>query len=250
MLDFLASIAPHLSLNTFLAAAIIVCAATIVQLNIGMGFGMTAGPLLALLDTSLVPVTGLALSSISAIIGTFLTWQNIQWQDLKFSISGRLIGSLLAVSILLLLPNQKSFMIAFGLLTAFGLVLSISGLKFPFNSQSLLLAGTISGTMGTITSVGAPPLALIYQDQQPVPSRATLTAFFAFGCVLSIVILMLAGIGTWREIAIAFLLLPATALGVVLAKPLRPLVDRRYQVFLRLIAAIAAFMLIWRGLMT
>lgn len=249
MIDFLASIAPHLSLTIFLAAAIVVCAATIVQLNIGMGFGMTAGPLLALLDTSLVPVTGLALSSISAIIGAYLTWRDIQWRDLRFAISGRLIGSLIAVSILLLLPNQQSFMIAFGLLTAFGLALSMSGLKFPFNGKSLLFAGTLSGTMGTITSVGAPPLALIYQDQKPIPSRATLTAFFAFGCVLSIVILMLAGLGTWREITTALLLLPATALGVVLAKPLRPFVDRRYQVFLRIIAAIAAFMLIWRGLM-
>ena len=55
--ELLNDIAPHLSLNILFLAAIVVCVATIVQLNIGLGFGMTAGPLMALLDTSLVPMT-------------------------------------------------------------------------------------------------------------------------------------------------------------------------------------------------
>lgn len=246
--EILNNIAPHLSLKILFLAAIIVCVATIVQLNIGLGFGMTAGPLMALLDTSLVPLTVLALSSISAILGTMMTWRNIQFHDLGFAILGRLLGSFLAVGILFLLTNPQSFMIAFGLLTAFGLALSIGGWTFPFNKQTLTLAGFISGTMGTITSVGAPPLALIYQNQNPVPSRATLSSYFALGCILSIIVLMLSGLGTWQELAVSAMLFPATLIGVLLAKPLRPLVDKRYQLFLQWIAALAAITLIWRGL--
>lgn len=241
-------IAPHLTTTKFLLALLIVMAATIVQINIGMGFGMTAGPLMALLDTAFVPLTVLCLSSISAIMGTIITHRDIIWRDLGFAFFGRFIGSIIAIAILLQLPDEKSFMLAFGLLIAFGVALSISGMRFPFNTKTLFTAGGVSGLMGTITSVGAPPLALIYQNQAPQSSRATLSSYFALGCVLSIIILMLAGLGTWREILVGIMLAPAAFLGVAVAKPLRPFVDKRYQIFLQSIAGIAAITLIWRGL--
>ena len=48
-------------------------------------------------------------------------------------------------------------------------------------------AGALSGFMGTIVSIGGPPIALLYQNESGPSLRGTLSAFFVVGVALAII---------------------------------------------------------------
>jgi uncharacterized protein len=56
-----------------------------------------------------------------------------------------------------------------------------------------LLAGAASTYMGTITAVGGPPIALIYQNQKGPLVRANMSAFFLVASFFSLTALVTAG---------------------------------------------------------
>ena len=47
--------------------------------------------------------------------------------------------------------------------------------------------------MGTISSVGGPPVALLYQDERGSEVRGTLSSIFAVGALFSLVVLAVVG---------------------------------------------------------
>ena len=229
-------------------AIAIVVLAGIVQRSLGMGFGTIAAPLIALLDPALVPFPVLLLGFGSALAGTVSERHNVVWPEAALVSFGRMIGATLAVGILLLLPDQASFLIVFGGGILFALALSAAGLNFRATPYSLSAAGFVSGTMGTITSVGAPPLAIVYQNADPQGARPTLAAIFMLGCAISMLWLTLSGWGGWREVAQGLTLFPFMLLGVYLARFTTPGVARRFRPALWAISAFAAVILILRGI--
>ncbi len=102
--------------------------------------------------------------------------------------------------------------------------------------------------MATITSVGAPPLALIYQDRPPGEARPTLSAFFALGCLLALAGLAVSGHAGLRDVALAALMLPPMLAGIAIARRLRGRFDRRYRPALLAMAGMAAVLLVLRGI--
>ncbi len=62
-----------------LAVFLIVLAASVVQAGLGMGFGLTAAPLLALIDPHLVPVPTLILGMVTAGMGAWRQHVSINW---------------------------------------------------------------------------------------------------------------------------------------------------------------------------
>ena len=78
---------------------------------------------------------------------------------------------------------------------------------------SLFSAGFLSGFMGTSSSIGGPPIALVLQHQENDFIRANMAAFFCVSCLMSL--LMLATIDRFRleHILISLPLMPATLLG-------------------------------------
>ena len=91
---------------------------------------------------------------------------------------------------------------------------------------ALLIAGFASGLMGTLTSVGGPPIALVYQNATGPEMRSTLNAYFALGGLLSMAVLGYAGRFGQRELAWGVALLPAVAVGFWLSGALRARLDR------------------------
>ena len=108
--------------------------------------------------------------------------------------------------------------------------------------------GWLSGLMGTITSVGAPPLALIYQDRKPGQARPTLSAFFAFGCAASLIGLTLSGWAHVGDLYLALAMMPPMLAGTWAARRLGGRLDSRFRPALMTIAGMAAIILIIRGL--
>jgi uncharacterized protein len=226
----------------------IVVVAAIVQAGLGMGFGQTAAPLLALIDPHLVPASVLFLGMATSAWGAMRERDAIHWNEVGLGMMGRLAGVIAGSAILASLSDRRLFMLIFGLLIASAVLLSVSGWRMAFNRVTLLLMSSFSGLMGTITSVGAPPMALIYQDRPARDARPTLAAFFAIGCALSLAGLYLSGWAGLRDFELALLMVPPMLIGTFIARGLGARFDRRFRPALLIVASLAAAMLIYRGL--
>jgi hypothetical protein len=126
--------------------------------------------------------------------------------------------------------------------------MSIGGRRIPFNRPNLIGMSALSGLMATITSVGAPPLALIYQDRPAAEARPTLAAFFALGCLLALAGLWMGDHAGLRDVALAALMLPPMLAGIAIARRLRGRFDGRYRPALLAVAGLAAVLLVLRGI--
>jgi hypothetical protein len=109
--------------------------------------------------------------------------------------------------------------------------------------------GVVSGAMGTATSIGGPPLALLYQHHEGPVLRATLAATFALGTALSVVGLALAGAIEGWHVWLAAALMPGTLAGVAASNRLVGRVDGAWlRPAVLAFASIAAALAVARGL--
>lgn len=220
-----------------------------VQAGLGMGFGQSAAPLLALIDPHLVPGPVLMLGLATAVWGAWRERDHIVWEEVGIGAVGRFAGVIAAMAILTVLPDRKTFMLVFGLLIAASVIMSVAGLRMVFSRRNLVAMGTVSGLTGTITSIGAPPLAIVYADQEPRKARPTLSAFFAVGCALSLAGLFVSGWSGPGDVVLAAMMIPAMIVGTLVAWLLKDRFDRRYRPLLLILAGTAAATLIVRGLL-
>jgi len=101
-------------------------------------------------------------------------------------------------------------------------------IRIPFNRVSLSIAGFVSGVMGTATSIGGPPMAIVMQGQQANTIRGNLAAFFLYSSLVSLIILMPTGYFGWREVGLAIPLIPASWLGSYAASRLSHKISERW----------------------
>ena len=140
---------------------------------------------------------------------------------------GRVIGTVAATTVLALLPQDRMALM-FGALVLLGVAMSVSGLRLHPRRSVLVCAGAMSAIMGTIASIGGPPMALVYQDAQGPRLRATMSSFFWIGTVMSLVALRLVGRFGEDEIRLTLLMLPAVMLGLFTSRLASAVVDRGY----------------------
>jgi uncharacterized membrane protein YfcA len=226
----------------------VIFVASILQTSVGMGFGMIASPLIAVVSPELVPasimLTGLLVSSTAA----YSERKSIILAELKAGIGGRCVGGILACIVLLTISDLKTFMLIFGSVMLVAILMAASTLSFSFSLTKLFNLSIVSGLMGTITAVGAPPMALIYHDRPGEIVRPTLNAFFAFSCVIGLVVLAISGWLNLQHVMAMLLFLPPMIAGIFVARFFRNLPKEILSKILLLISGIASLMLIYRGL--
>jgi uncharacterized protein len=94
-----------------------------------------------------------------------------------------------------------------------GLVLAGKGWAPRPRRINLIAAGAASGIMGTATSIGGPPMALVWQGHEGPRLRGTMSAFFMVGSAMSMAMLWLAGAVTPDMLALALWMVPAVVGG-------------------------------------
>jgi uncharacterized membrane protein YfcA len=104
-------------------------------------------------------------------------------------------------------------------------LLTWRAIRVPVTGGSLGVAGFIGGVTGTATSIGGPPVALVYQHRPGPQIRANMAAYFVLGGVVSLVGLRLGGELSRHDLQVSVLLTPALLLGHALAGPLRRRLD-------------------------
>ena len=222
--------------------------ATAVQYALGIAFGLIGAPLLALISIVFVPVPVLMLTFVTAVTSLGSEWSRIHWDEVWSAAGGRVIGSILGVMVLSAIPDEKTFMLVFGFTIALAVAVSVSGFRIPFNLFSVGTAGMFSGLSATITSVGGPPMAVVYQRRTAAEARPSLQTYFAFGAFISLFILGVSGYVQGDDLARAMLMLPGFAAGYLTGPLLRSRIDRSFRILLLASAAVSALLLIWRGL--
>ena len=207
------------SLTVFIGATL--------QGSVGFGMGLFASPILILIDERFVPAP-ILLST--WVLTTFLILREhhaIDVRGLRWAVLGRVAGTVVAGTVLALLPRDR-MSLAFGALVLLGVAMSVSGLRLRPRRSVLVGAGAMSAIMGTIASIGGPPMALVYQDAEGARLRATMSSFFWIGTVMSLVALRLVGRFGEDEIRLTLLMLPSVIVGLLTSRWTSALVDRGY----------------------
>jgi uncharacterized membrane protein YfcA len=197
------------------------------QGSVGFGLGMFGAPLLILIDPRFVPAPLLCTAVVITLLLSHRERHAAEYGELKWSLSGRVLGIGAAMFALSVVPTDRVAVLSGSLiLTAVGL--SASGLHFAIAPGSLFGAGALSGLIGTAVSAGGPPMALLYQRESGARIRSSLSAYFFFGVVMSIVGLAIIGRFSWEEVVLAFSLLPGALLGFLISRRTARLLDKGY----------------------
>ena len=205
-----------LDVPELLFAIAIVTIGAMVQATVGVGLGLIAAPFLLLINPQLVPGPLMLNGVVLAFMVAFRNRQGIDFTHLKFALAGRVLG-LLPAALLLSLASQRVFDMTFASMVLSAVLLSALGLTLQPTKIRSMIAGFASGFMGTISGIGGPPIALLYQRSSANELRGTLSAFFSVGATLSLGVLAWVGRFGAVECQLAVCLFPGIMAGSVLS---------------------------------
>lgn len=214
-------------LVALIIASIAVFAGTLIQRLAGQGLGMVASPILAIVLPEYLPATVLLVGFVVGLSTTAMDLSVVRRSELAPGFAGRAIGAVLAAWIASQIAGTQGIAILIGCTVLIGVGLSLAGLRAAITRTNLFLAGTTAGLMGTLTAIGAPPMAMLYQFEEPKRARAMQNVFFGFGMVVSIGALAAYGLITVKHLIIAATLLPAVLAGLTLASRLTGRFERQ-----------------------
>ena len=197
------------------------------QGSVGFGMGLLASPILILIDPGFVPGPILLATTVLTVLLVYRERTAIDFHGIQWAMVGRLVGTVLASAILLVVSaDQLVLLIGVFILSAVGM--SLSGFRFDPIRPVLVVAGMLSGLLGTVASVGGPPMALVYQHAEGARIRSTMSGFFLLGTILSLGALWYVGRFGVHEIQLTLVMLPSVLTGFVLSKWTAVYVDRGY----------------------
>lgn len=231
-----------------LIAGVAVLVGAAVQGSVGIGLGLLAAPVFALADPTLVPGTILIVTSIMPMLTAWRERRDVDWKGLGLALLGRGPGTAAGVYVVATQsPSTTAVVVAVVVLGA--VALSVTAWEARPTPRALLTAGLISGVSGTATSVGGPPVALLYQRSGGATLRATMGMYFLLGNASSVLALAAADQVAADDVTRAALLLPFLLAGFLLSGPLRRHVDgSRLRVAVLVVSAGSAVLLLLRTL--
>lgn len=208
--------------SEFLIVAAAVTAASCLQASIGFGIGMVAAPVVALVDPALVPGTIIMLATVVTLLITILDRTHLDPAGTGWALLGRLPGAALGALLVAALPYRVLALLIAGTVLA-GVAVTAAGWRPRPRRLTLLSAGAVSGLMGTATSIGGPPMALVWQSSDVPRLRSNMSAYSLAGSVISLCALWLNGEVDASMAGSFAALLPAAVAGCLVSR----LVNRR-----------------------
>lgn len=206
---------------------IIVLLGAVVQGSTSMGFAITAAPVLMIINPDFVPVPTLLSGFTLSVYLMIRERKSIILKGLGYSIFGRILGAIVAAYVIVII-SQTYFSLVFGGLILLAVMLSLIRGQWEINQPKLFIAGFLSGIMGTLASIGSPPMGLLYQYQKAQVIRGTLSAFFTLGTIISLLSLSYVGKFTFVEFKLFLWMLPAFTIGFWLSQYVTKYLDKGY----------------------
>ncbi|MBB1597330.1 hypothetical protein A9973_25030 [Achromobacter sp. UMC46] len=206
----------------YAAMALVVFGAALAQGVGGIGFAMFAAPVAAMFFPQLAPGPLLTLGGFISLLTALRERAFIDWSAVSYALAGRVVGTLIAIYAMARFAPQ-ALGVLFACLILAAVALSVAGLRFTATPGRVSGAGVASGIMGTMTSVGAPPIAIVLQHSAPPRLRATLGVVLFLGSIFSLAMLALAKRYTGYHAGLALSLAPFLLAGFAASNRLRAL---------------------------
>ena len=213
----------------------------------GMGFALIMAPVIGLLRPELLPVSVLVLMM---PLNGLVAWRErhaIDWRGTAWILVGRFPGTFAGLWLLAVL-SQGQLDMTVGLVTVLAVAAAAIAPEFAPTRPAAIGAGLFTGVTETATSIGGPPLALLYQHAPAPVLRATLAICFLVGQVISLGFLAAVGRVDGFTLAVSLGLCPPVMLGVWLSRHAHHRIsDRRLRGFVLVFAAVSGVLLMLRA---
>ena len=217
-----------ISLWQYVLAVLVVAVGAMIQGSLGFGLGLVSAPALALIDATFIPGP-LLLVGVAVTLTVFLRERGaVDWKGMKWAIFGRVIGTI-AGGWAVVAFSKDAVIVLVAVLVLAGVLMTSIGWKIKTNRITLSTAGLVSGVMGTLTSVGGPPMALVYQRETAQKLRATLAGFFLVGATFSLLTLAVSGGMSQHDFALGALMLPGYVIGMIANRWASRFLDKGYS---------------------
>ncbi len=201
----------------FALAFVVIVVAGIVQSSVGLGFGLVAAPALMFINPALVPGGVIFLGTLVSFLSAVRDLPQVNLRYVGAGLAGRIPAALLAAS-LVALASPELFELLFALSMLVAVALSVLAPRFDPTGPRVAAAGVVSGLMGTMTGVGAPPFGIALQNAPAHEMRATLNAVLLLGAIVSMVALATFGEFGAVDIVQGAALVPAALAGFWVAR--------------------------------
>jgi uncharacterized membrane protein YfcA len=195
-----------------------------VQAVVGLGLGLLTAPVVALVAPSMVPVLPLWLALLIAGLNLLDEHEHVDWRSTAWSLPARVPGTFLGAWLVASFTEEQ-IGVVLAVMVLLAVALTVRTVDVPLNPTSLAAAGFVAGTTGTATSIGGPPIALLYQRGVPEVVRATLSVFFFVGVILSLTGLTISGSLDREASLLALAISPGVLVGYVVGRRSRGIVD-------------------------
>ncbi|WP_320777843.1 sulfite exporter TauE/SafE family protein [Streptomyces sp. CRN 30] len=210
----------------FVLLSLTVVVGALLQVSVGFGLGMIAAPVFSLVDPALAPTVVLMLATGVTALVLVREGGRADLRGCGWALLGRVPGVAAGALLVAVLPARYLALLIAGVVLV-GVAASVAGFVPRQRRSAVLLAGMASGVMGTATSIGGPPMAMVWQRLSGPELRATMSAFFLVGSLMSLAALTAAGTVGAHTLRHSALLAPAAVAGVLLARPLTRRLDVR-----------------------
>ncbi|MBO0776006.1 MAG: sulfite exporter TauE/SafE family protein, partial [Actinobacteria bacterium] len=232
------------SILVIVAAGLAIAVGAMVQSGAGLGLGLIGSPLVTLLDPALMPGSLLVAGMVLPVFVLVRELRHADWPGVSWALAGRLAGTVAGVWVIASVSPRVLGVIIGSVVLAVTAV-TVAWRALPRNPWTLLTAGVISGTSGTATSIGGPPVALLYAGGSGPQVRASLSAFLMAGNTLAVAALAASGHLPGRDVAMGAIFLAFATAGFALAARLRRFLDGgRIRAAVLAIAAASAAVLV------
>jgi uncharacterized protein len=202
----------------------VLAAAAALQSGIGFGMNLLAAPLVAIVEPRLVPGPLLLAAVLLTVLIAIRDRADVDWPGFGWVMTGRLPGTV-AGALVVASISADGVALAVGLSVIGAVVLNVVDFGLRPTRPTLLVAGVVSGFAGTVSSIGGPPLAVVYAGQRGPVIRGTLSTIFVVGGLISLASLLLVGRMGFEEVRLGLLVLPATVVGFVASRRLAAHLD-------------------------
>ena len=149
---------------------------------------------------------------------------------------------------LLAVATQRTLDIFIGCVVLIAVAVISSGYRVHRNPVTKFAAGVGAGTTGLVASMGGPPIALIYNDDEAATIRSTLAAVFTIGVTISTIVRFGTGNVTTQDLTTSLVLFPAVVIGYAVSVRVKDAVPRNtVRSAILVVSAVAGVLLLVRA---
>jgi uncharacterized membrane protein YfcA len=209
---------------------------------------MIAVPILSLLDPRLAPVPEILVILPLTIV---MAWRERHAMDLHgvgWIIAGRFPGAAIGVA-LLAVATRRTLDIFIGAVVLAAVAIIGTGIRVHRTPATKFGAGVAAGTTGLVSSIGGPPVALLYSAEEAARIRSTLAAIFTIGVSITVTVRVATGNVTMTDLEVSAFLFPAVAIGYLVSLGIKDRIPRHaVRASILVVSALAGAALIGRAI--